>query len=96
MPDKLPGFADLADLPEDKRIEIIGKFVTEQKKIVGVALDDDKKKVDRYISKMLIRFPGLVIESKTKLMAGTVLVRVGPKPTPRPESPAPADPARPS
>lgn len=80
MPDKMPPFADLHSMPEDDRIALIGKIVTEQKKVIGVALEDDKKKIERYITKMLTRWPGLVVESKTKLTPGTVLIRVGPKP----------------
>lgn len=79
MPDTPTGYTDLHNLPEDKRIEIIGKIVSEQKKTIGVALEDDKKKIDRYITKMLTRYPGLVIVSKTPLLPGVVLVRVGPK-----------------
>jgi len=45
---KKPGYADLADLPENKRIDIIGKLVTDEKKTINVVVDDDGKKVDRY------------------------------------------------
>jgi hypothetical protein len=76
---KPAGYADLADRPEDERIAIIGKYVTVHRMTVGVALDNDEAKIERYIAKLLERFPDVEIVSRTPLLAHTVLVRVGPK-----------------
>ncbi len=48
------GFADLADLPEDDRIEIIGRNAMQGQR-VGFIVDDDEK-ADRYIEKLTSRF----------------------------------------
>lgn len=77
---KPTAYADLADQSEDDRIAIIGKYVTERGMTVGIAIDDDKKKVERYVAKILSRFPAVEVLSRTPLLSGTVLVRVGPKP----------------
>lgn len=75
------GYADLATLPEDDRIALIGRMVTEQKKVIGITLEDDKAKIQRYCSKLLTRFPQLVIVSQLPgLVPRTVFVKVGPKP----------------
>jgi hypothetical protein len=78
MPDKIP-FGDISHLPEDDRISIIGKYATDHKKIVGVALENEKGKIDRYCEKLLSRFPELTIIAKVPLTRDTVLVKVGPK-----------------
>jgi hypothetical protein len=63
------GFADLADLPEDERIRIIGEYATAGNQI-AVPVDeegpDGYEKADRYINKLLIRFPLLELVSKFK------------------------------
>jgi hypothetical protein len=68
-------FADLADLPEDERIAIIGATAAAGQ-IVGFVVEDDEK-ADRYLTKLrpyrvrlVWRGPGPV--------AKTVLVRIGP------------------
>jgi len=78
---KKPGYADRADLPENKRIDIIGKLVTDEKKTINVVVDDDGKKVDRYAKKLLTKFPHLIIIEKFKSPVDkTVVLKVGPKP----------------
>lgn len=72
------GFADLADLPEDKRIEIIGHTVTVHGKTVAVCVDDVASKVARYVRK-LSAIPGVVVLDQTKgPVKGSVTIRVGP------------------
>lgn len=61
MKKKRPRYADLADLDEDKRIEIIGRTVLDQRKTVAFVTDLDRGKADRYIAKLLKRFPTIVI-----------------------------------
>jgi hypothetical protein len=46
------GFADLADLPEDERIGIIGHYIVEHGKTVAVCVDDWAGKAERYIEKI--------------------------------------------
>ncbi len=72
----MKAFADLADLPEDERIRLIGEAACHS--IVGFFVDDDEK-ADRYIEK-LAAFPVRVIERKRDLLVkNTVLVKVGPR-----------------
>jgi hypothetical protein len=72
----LKAFADLADLPEDDRIQIIAESV-EAGQVVGFFVDDDAK-ADRYIRKLGTRVR--VIERKANvLVKGTVFVKVGPR-----------------
>ena len=71
----MTAYADLADLPEDDRIAIIGK-AAENGALVGVFVDDDDK-ADRYVAKLTQRFKVKVVDRKAGLVAGTVLVRIG-------------------
>ena len=65
----IKGFADLADLPEDDRIRIIGEYAMAGNQ-VGVPVDeegpDGYEKANRYIEKLLTRFPLLEFVSKGK------------------------------
>lgn len=65
----LKGYADLADLPEDDRIKIIGEYAMAGNQ-VGVPVDeegpDGYAKADRYVKKLLARFPLLEFVSKSK------------------------------
>lgn len=73
----MKAYADLADLPEDDRIAIIGEAAASGQ-IVGFFVDDDEK-ADRYILKLLQRFKVRIIDRKPNvLVKNTVLVRVGP------------------
>lgn len=58
---KPQGFADLADLDEDRRIEIIGEAVMQSRTTVAVCVDAIPGKADRYIQKLTERFPGIRI-----------------------------------
>lgn len=72
----MKAFADLADLPEDERITIIGR-VAEGGNITGIVVEDDVK-ADRYISKLTARHRIRVIDRHPGPVAGTVLVHIGP------------------
>lgn len=73
------GFADLADLPEDDRIRIMGEYVMAGNR-VAVALEDDADKIACYIEKMTSRFPGLRhTDTVPGLVADTVLVSFQPE-----------------
>ncbi len=69
-------FADLADLPEDKRINAIGNMAMKGKKVAFVT-DADPGKADRYIAKLLARFPLLAVTGRSDgPIPGTVTVSV--------------------
>lgn len=71
-------FSDLADLPEDERIDIIAAAALDN--IVGFIVDDETK-ADRYIE-MLKKYPNITIfDKKPGPIKGTILVRVGPTST---------------
>jgi ribosome assembly protein YihI (activator of Der GTPase) len=58
-PKKLPPYRDLADLPENKRIDAIcARLRTGE--IVGVVIDDEQPKVDRYLKKIRNRMSGQI------------------------------------
>lgn len=65
----IKGYADLAGLPEDDRIRIIGEYAMAGNQ-VAVPVDeegsDGYEKADRYVSKLLTRFPLLEFVSKGK------------------------------
>lgn len=72
-------FADLADLPEDERIRIIGE-TAEQGQRVGFFVDDDAK-ADRYIEKLTKRFRVHVVDrQRDVLVNNTVFVAVTRRP----------------
>jgi hypothetical protein len=76
----MKGYADLADLPENKRIAIIAKCVADDRQTVAVALEDDEKKVSRYERKLHAARPGLLeIERVGGLVPNTVTLRIKPK-----------------
>jgi hypothetical protein len=72
----LKAFADLADLSEDTRIDIIGNTASSGA-LVGFVVDDDEK-ADRYVKKLRERFKVSIIDRGAGPVANTVLVRVGP------------------
>lgn len=76
----LKGYADLADLPEDKRILIIAHHVAERRETVAVALENDVKKIARYQRKLHAARPGLLeIEQLPGLVPNTVTLKIKPK-----------------
>lgn len=79
MKNKPQGFADLADFGEDRRIEIIGKTVMEQKITAAVVVDKFPGKPERYIKKLKEMFPGIVILGRFDgPMDKMVTIQVGP------------------
>lgn len=76
----LKGYADLADLPEDKRIAVIAHHVAEKRETVAVAIDDEAKKIARYERKLHAARPGLLdIERLPGLVPNTVTLKIKPK-----------------
>lgn len=76
-------YKDLADLPEDERIQQIGEKAMKDRLVVGFFVDsegpDGFAKADRYISKLKAGFPGIhVMHRGEGLVADTKLVKVGP------------------
>ena len=67
-------FADMADLPEDDRISVIGATAASGK-IVGFIVETDSK-ADRYIRKLLRGWPSVrVMDRGPGPVAGTIIVR---------------------
>lgn len=87
------GYADLHNLPEDDRIEVIGKCVMENRQVVAFFVDNIPGKAERYIRKLIDKFPGIVIMDRIKeATAGAEMIKIGPHPedkTPPPASPSP-------
>ena len=69
-------YADLFGLPEDERIRVIAE-VAASGEVVGFVVEDDAK-ADRYVEK-LKAYPVRLIDRMRGPVAGTVMVRVGPK-----------------
>lgn len=71
-------YADLADLPEDDRIRIIGTTAMGGN-VVGFFVDDERGKPDRYINKLLKWFPTIsVMYRGPGPIKGVILIKVGP------------------
>lgn len=71
-------YMDIADSPEDTRIRLIGEKTMSEKMVVGFVTDDEAGKADRYITKLLERFPGIrVIGRGNGPAEGMVWVKVG-------------------
>ena len=71
-----PFYADLADLPEDERIAIIGKSAESGKRVAFIV--EDTAKADRYIRQLLLDFNVRVLERGSGPVKDTVYVKVGP------------------
>lgn len=48
------GYFDLADLPEDERIAIIGRAAEQGQRVAFIV--EDHAKADRYVQKLTVRF----------------------------------------
>lgn len=59
----MKGYADLGDMKEDERIELIGHRVADHHEQVAFIVEDDAK-ADRYIAKVTARFPGVAVKSR--------------------------------
>lgn len=76
----LAKYIDIADAEEDKRINLIGKAVTESRKTVAFMTDDIPGKAERYIKKLTERFPELEIMDTFKgPVKGVVTIRCKPR-----------------
>lgn len=83
----LKGFSDLGDLPENERINIIGKTLmaapqssADKPMIIGVVVDNETV-ARRYIRKIEKRFPRIkLIDHTPGPVLGTVLIRLGAPP----------------
>ena len=72
-------YKDIADESEDERIRQIGEKAMQERQIVGFITDAEPGKADRYIAKLMDRFPGIrVIHRGDGPVPETVLVKVGP------------------
>lgn len=68
---------DLINVDENKRIEMIGQ-AAQKGRIVGVLIDDDAKKIQRYTDKIKQKFPRVVVIDMKEFTKGVMLVRYGP------------------
>ncbi len=76
---KCQGYADLGDMEEDKRIDLIGQFVMNKLKTAAVVVDDIPGKAARYIAKLRKRFPGIeIIDQCPGPVSGSWTIKVGP------------------
>ena len=71
------GFADLADLPEDERIEAIAHHVRDHGATAAVCVDDEPGKPERYARKLAARGCRIIEQAKGPV-AGVVTLKVGP------------------
>lgn len=72
-----PKFADIADLEEDRRIDVIGHRAIDHRETVAFVTDDDPGKADRYIRKLKAKFPLIEeIERGKGPVKGTVYIKV--------------------
>lgn len=69
-------YADLADLPEDERIAIIGRAAEGGKRVAFVV--EDHAKADRYIEKLTSRFQVSVAKRLDGPVKDTVSIIVTP------------------
>ncbi len=59
-------FQDIADHAEDERIRQIGEKAMRSKLSVAFVTDDEPGKADRYIAKLVERFPGIRVVGRGK------------------------------
>lgn len=78
MADLPKGFADLADLPEDERIELISHHVKQHGLSVAVCVDDLPGKPERYARK-LEKLGCRVVETLPGPVHNVVTLRVEPR-----------------
>lgn len=75
----MKAYSDLAHLPEDDQIGVIGR-TAEQGERVGFFVENDAK-ADRYIAKLTKRFKVQLLQRINDVpVVGTVFVRIGLKP----------------
>lgn len=77
MSDRPSGFADLADLPEDDRIQAIAHYVRDHGRTAAVCVDDEPGKPERYARK-LAAHGCRIVELVKGPVPGVVTLKVGP------------------
>jgi hypothetical protein len=77
------GYADLADLEEDRRITIIVRtFEQNPTGVAAVCVDDEPEKIKRYREKILARLPTHSVRWEGKgPVPGVYTLQIGPKPS---------------
>jgi hypothetical protein len=79
MNQKRPVYADLGDIQEDDRIELIGRAVTDNRATVAFIVEAGSGKAERYIQKLTAKFPSVrVLGQFAGPVPNTTTVRVGP------------------
>lgn len=74
----VPAYLDLGDLDEERRIDMIGQAAAAGN-VVAFVTDADPGKAERYVSKLLERFPTLrVVGTVAGPVAGAITVKVAP------------------
>lgn len=74
---KVIPYVDLHTTSEDARIELIG--MSAEDRVVGVFVDDENAKVERYKTKIAERFPKVrFIDQTAGPTTGVVTLRFGP------------------
>lgn len=60
------GYADLGDMKEDQRIDVIGKSIMamEVGRTIAFVTDSEPGKADRYIRKLTTKFPSIEVVSR--------------------------------
>jgi hypothetical protein len=71
------GYADLADLPEDERIEAVAHYVRDHGLTAAVMVDDEPGKPERYARKLREHGCRIISQSKGPIV-GVVTLEVGP------------------
>ena len=73
-------FADLYELSEDDRIDLIGRAVTLHKKVTGFIVED-REKMRRYVDKLKLRYPDAVVSAVMRdvPIKGCITVKMSPK-----------------
>lgn len=74
----MKAYADIADLPEDDRITILGTMA-EQGQIVGFFVDTEVM-ADRYLRKLTKRFRVELVDRSADVVKNTVFVKIRRKP----------------
>ena len=59
-------YLDTADAPEDDRIELIGKTAMKATGTIAFIVDDEPDKPERYIRKLLAKFPELEVDKQMR------------------------------
>jgi hypothetical protein len=73
---KPKGFADLAGKPENERIKIIAHYLRKNpSEVVGIAIENQRAKIDRYRSK-LSALGFAILDEKPMAGTGMIVLRV--------------------